>query len=94
MMVRVGMAVFGLLTLGMLILAVVSDRGMLEVHRKAGRLAEIEARIQELQTENTGLLDEIRTLRTDPAEIERRAREELRLVRPGEVILLIPSEEN
>ena len=34
MMVRVGLGVFGLLTLGTLVLTLISDRGLLEVRRK------------------------------------------------------------
>ena len=91
-MVRVGLGVFGLMTLAALVLTLVSDRGLLEVRAKAGRLLEIEQQIQELETENSSLVEEIRALRTDPLEIERRAREELKLVRPGEVILMAPAE--
>ena len=92
MMVRVGLGVFGLMTLAALVLTLVSDRGLLEVRAKAARLLEIEQQIQELEAENSSLADEIRTLRTDPLEIERRAREELKLVRPGEIILMAPFE--
>ncbi len=91
-MVRVGLAVFGLLTLGTLVLTLISDRGLLEVRRKSTELAELQAEIQTLQTENVQLVQDIRSLRTDPSEIERRAREELKLVRPGEIILVLPSD--
>ena len=91
-MVRVGLGVFGLMTLAALVLTLVSDRGLLEVRAKAGRLLKIEQQIQELEAENSSLVKEIRALRTDPLEIERRAREELKLVRPGEVILMAPAE--
>ena len=92
MMVRVGLGVFGLMTLAALVLTLVSDRGLLEVRTKAARLLEIEQQIQELEAENSSLIEEIRSLRSDPLEIERRAREELKLVRPGEVTLMAPSE--
>ncbi len=93
MMVRVGVGVFGLLTFATLVLAVISDRGLLEVHRKQDQLAELEQQIQTLETEKMQLVDEIRTLRSEPGEIERRAREELKLVRPGEIILVVPSQD-
>ncbi len=92
-MVRVGLAVFGLLTLGTLVLTLISDRGLLEVRRKGAEFAELQAQIQTLETENTELIQEIRNLRSEPSEIERRAREELKLVRPGEVILVLPPQE-
>ena len=90
MMVRVGLAVFGLLTLGTLVLTLISDRGLLEVRRKSAEFAELQAEIQTLETENVQLVQEIRSLRSEPSEIERRAREDLKLVRPGEVILVLP----
>ncbi len=91
LMIRAGTVVFSVLTVGMLVLTLVSDRGLIEVRRKAERLTVLEEKIGALETENVALIKEIRTLRTDPAEIERRAREDLKLVRPGEIILVIPS---
>ena len=91
MMVRVGLGVFGLLTVATLVLTLISDRGLLEVRKKGFRLAELEEKIEALESDNADLIDEIQTLRSDPAEIERLAREELRLVKPGEVVLIIPS---
>jgi cell division protein FtsB len=92
-MLRVGMIVFGLLTLGMVVLTFVSDRGLLEVRRQAARYDALEQEIETLEAENGALEDEIQALRSDPDEIERRAREDLKLVRPGEIILVLPSEE-
>ena len=90
MMVRVGMGVFGMLTLAMLVLTLISDRGILEVRRKAQEYGELRAQIETLETKNAQLVREIQTLRSEPFEIERRAREELKLVRPGEIILVLP----
>ena len=92
MMVRVGLGVFGLLTVAALVLTLVSDRGLLEVRAKAARLSDLEQQIYELATENADLVEEILTLRTNPMEIERLAREELKLVRPGEIILMAPAQ--
>ncbi len=89
-MVRVGLGVFGLLTLATLVLTLISDRGLLEVRRKGSELADLQTQIETLETENGALVQEIRNLRSEPTEIERRAREDLKLVRPGEVILVLP----
>lgn len=91
MMVRVGLGVFSLLTLATLVLTLISDRGLLEVRKKGFRLIELEEKIETLETDNANLIGEIQTLRSDPAEIERLAREELRLVKPGEIVLIVPS---
>ena len=93
MMVRVGLGVFGLLTLATLILTLTSDRGLLEVRRKGFEFTELQEQIHTLETENLELVQEIRNLRSEPFEIERRAREDLKLVRPGEVILVLPPQD-
>ena len=93
MMVRVGLGIFGLMTLATLVLTLVSDRGLLEVRERALHLLNLEQQIDELESENSGLVEDIQTLRTDPLEIERRAREELKLVRPGEIILVTPPQD-
>ena len=93
MMIRVGLGVFGLLTLATLVLSLISDRGLLEVRRKGTEFGKLQAQIQTLEAENIELVQEILSLRSEPYEIERRAREQLKLVRPGEVLLLLPPEE-
>ena len=42
-----------------------------------------------LRAENQMILEEIRSLKTSPLAVERLARENLGLVKPGEVVLLI-----
>jgi cell division protein FtsB len=49
-------------------------------------VARLAAENAELAAENARLAAEARALRTDPAALERAAREELRFVRPGEFI--------
>ena len=93
MMVRVGVGVFGLLTWAMLVLTLISDRGLFEVRRKAVQFQQLQTGIETLNVENRALIQEIQSLRSDPFEIERRAREELKLARPGEVILVLPNSE-
>ncbi len=92
-MVRAGLLVFGFLTLGMIVLTFVSDRGWLAVREKAAEYGQLEDDIEQLEAENAALAEEIDALRYDADEVERRAREQLKLARPGEVILVIPSEE-
>jgi cell division protein FtsB len=45
--------------------------------------------VDELETENARLAAEILDLRSDPRAIERLAREELGMVRPGETVFLV-----
>jgi len=88
--VRIALAVCGLLTFAMLLLAVFNDKGLLEVHAQAKKLSAIESEIGKLDTENKQLSSEIQSLRTDPNTIEKFAREELKLVKPGEIVLVTP----
>ena len=88
--VRIALGVFGLLTIAMLLLAVFNDRGALQVHAQATKLGVIESDISKLDAENKQLNSDIQALRTDPATIEKIAREELKLVKPDEVVIVTP----
>ena len=88
--VRIAFGVFGLLTVAMLLLAVFNDKGVLQVHAQSKKLAAIETEINRMDAENKQLTGEIQALRSDPNTIERLAREELKLVKPGEVVLVTP----
>jgi cell division protein FtsB len=46
---------------------------------------ELNHKIEQLKSENSQTMEEIRALKSDPRTIERIAREELGLVRPGEI---------
>ena len=74
----------------MLLLATFNDKGALQVHAQADKFNSIENEIKNLETENKQLNNEIQALETDPTTIERFAREELKLVKPGEIILVTP----
>lgn len=89
---RLAVAVFGLLTLSILALAVLNDRGVLQVWAKEKKLLDIQGEILAIEKENRQLLKEIKALRTDPDTIERLAREELKLVKPGDVVVILPGE--
>ena len=88
--VRIAVGVFGLLTVAMLLLAVINDKGAIQVHAQAKKLEALEAEVSKLSAENSALSSEIQKLRTDPTTIEKFAREELKLVKPGEVVLVTP----
>jgi cell division protein FtsB len=90
LIVRIAVAVFGLLTVAMLLLTVFNEKGALQVHTQARKLAAIESEINKFDSENKKLTAEIQALRTDPTTIEKLAREELKLVKPGEVVLVTP----
>jgi cell division protein FtsB len=88
---RIAVGVVGLMTVGMLLLAVFDPHGALAVRRQRAKLAEVTAHVAQLTAQNDKLRKEIELLRTDEATIERIAREELGLVKPGEVVLRAPA---
>jgi cell division protein FtsB len=55
-------------------------------------LADLEERNRVLRERNQSLIEEIELLRSDPAAIERAAREELGFVRPGELVFTVGGE--
>lgn len=61
-------------------------RARLEERALEEKVAAAEARIDEIRAKRDRLLE-------DPATLERLARENLRMARPGEVVLLIPEDE-
>jgi cell division protein FtsB len=68
------------------------DRGMLHLMSQRERAERLQAEIQELRAENARIAAEIEALRRDPRAIERLAREELGLARPGETVFVIREE--
>ena len=88
--VRIAFGVFGVLTIAMLLLAILNDKGALQVRAQAQRLETLQSEISKLDKENKDLTNEIQKLRGDPNTIEKFAREELKLVKPGEIILVTP----
>ena len=90
LIVRIALGVSGLLTVAMLVLAVFNDKGLIQVYSQSTKLSTLETDVVRIDTENKQLTDEIQALRTDPGTIEKLAREELKLVKPGEVVLVTP----
>jgi cell division protein FtsB len=64
-------------------------RGLLENMAVRRRHAQLEARIAELRQGNEALIVEIKRLREDPAAIEELAREELELMKDGELLVIL-----
>lgn len=76
-------------TLVLVINALVGERGLMETLRARKQHGELEASIERLRADNTRLREDARRLRSDPATIEALARQELGLIKPGEVLFII-----
>jgi len=66
------------------------NHGVLAMLRSQRQAAEIQKQIDDLDGENRRLQGRVKSLKSDPAAIERIAREEMGLARPGEYIFKIP----
>ena len=64
--------------------------GFLAYQKKRTQYRALEKDIEKIQKENDALAERIKALKTDPATIEKEAREQLRYARPGEVIYTYP----
>lgn len=73
-------------------LVVAGMRTFRDLDRARDRLSELEARVEEVEAENRVLERRVELLRDDPAALERLARGELGLARPGEVVILLGPE--
>ena len=69
--------------------ALVGDKGMMDTVRARRQYKELAAALAQKRQENARLRDEIRRLKEDPGTIESLAREELGLMRDGEVLFIV-----
>src|SRR5262245_52198783 len=76
----------GVFILCLCVLTAVGERGVLHLWRLTGEKARLDEENYRLQKENEGLRQRIVKLRNDDFYLEKMAREELNLVRPGEII--------
>lgn len=87
---RLGTAAAIVLIVGLLLHAMFGANGMVIYRQKRGELQALRSEVGRLQKENGEHVGQIKALKTDPAAIEKEAREQLHYTRPGEVILVSP----
>ncbi len=68
----------------------VGDRGILQVRRQRRDLRVAQEEVTKLAEENAKLEADVAALKSDPAALEKIARERLQLVKPGEVVIVLP----
>jgi cell division protein FtsB len=81
---------------GALLLLAMQDvfgaHGFLAMWRTQQEMKRLEGEVARLDKENSALSSQVSSLKTDPKAIERIAREEMGLARPGEMIFKMPAE--
>jgi cell division protein FtsB len=71
--------------------SIVGDRGVSARVEAQREYVRAEQRLEDLRNENAGLRHEARRLESDPAAIEAIAREELGLIKRGEILVVLTS---
>lgn len=87
---RRGTAILGFALFALLVHDVFGDNGLLAMRRAQKEVEQLQQEIQQLNEENTRLAEQVKALKTDPRIIERIARDELGLAKPGEMIFKLP----
>lgn len=67
------------------------DRGFLQVRKQRAQVGALQAEIAAIDERNRALEKEVARLTNDPAAVEKIARENLQLVAPGDVVLVLPA---
>jgi cell division protein FtsB len=69
--------------------ALVGEKGLMESMRARRQYREVAASLDAVRRENAQMREEVRRLKEEPAAIESVAREQLGLIRPGELLFII-----
>jgi cell division protein FtsL len=90
LMRQYGRGLLGLLMLVMIVHDVFGTHGFLAMRRTQNEIQKVKANLEQLSKENAALAQEVKDLNSDPRLIEKIARDDLGLARPGEIIIRIP----
>jgi cell division protein FtsL len=91
LMRQYGRGLLGLLMLVMIVHDVFGTHGFLAMRRTQDEIRKVKANLDALSRENAALEQEVKDLNSDPRLIEKIARDDLGLARPGEIIIRIPA---
>jgi cell division protein FtsB len=81
-------------TLVLVVDALIGEKGLMQSMRARQEYLEMAASLETLRRTNAKLRDDVRRLNEDPATIESVAREQLGLIRPGEVVFILKDAKN
>ena len=87
---RLGTVAAILLIVGLLLHAMFGANGMVIYRQKHAEMQALQREVERVQKENNQYVDEIKSLKSDPAAIEKEAREQLHYTRRGEVVYVAP----
>lgn len=81
--------VLGFVTVVLVVDALIGDKGLIDTLRARRQHEALAAALAQKRSENNRLRDDIRRLKEDPGAIESLARQDLGLMREGEVLFVI-----
>jgi cell division protein FtsB len=87
---RIGTAAALLIIVGLMLHAMFGANGMVIYRQKRDEMQTLQQEVERLQKENNQYADQIKSLKSDPAAIEKEAREQLHYTRRGEIIYVAP----
>ena len=82
--------ILGFALFALLVHDVFGPHGFIAMRRTQKEIDQIREQIGKVNNENKSLTEQVNSLKSDPKSIERIAREEMGLARPGEMIFKIP----
>jgi cell division protein FtsB len=88
---RSAILVLVLVCVGLVVHEIFGTNGYLALRRQKQQHQALEQQIQQLKQQNDHLQREIKALKTDPQAIEKLAREQMHLAKPGEIIYTLPN---
>jgi len=87
---RLGTGAILFLIAAVLLHAMFGANGMVIYRQKHAEMQALESDVERLQKENNQYADRIKSLKSDPAAIEKEAREQLHYTRQGEIVYVAP----
>jgi cell division protein FtsB len=87
---RLGTAAAVVLIVGLVLHAMFGANGMVIYRQKRTEMQSLQTEVERLQKENSQYADQIKSLKSDPATIEKEAREQLHYTRRGEIVYVAP----
>jgi len=88
---RLGTVAAVLMIAGLLLHAMLGANGMVIYRQKRAEMKALQSEVERLEKENRQYVDQIKSLKSNPAAIEKEAREQLHYARRGEVVYVAPA---
>ncbi len=87
------MAALMVMAAALIVHEIFGKNGYLALRKQKQEYQALEQQIEQLKQENRQLEEQVKALRTDPKAIEKVARDDMRMARPGEIIYTLPDKD-